>query len=141
MIIGVRLISMVVSLINGIINAKVAAEVVYDLKKTIFDTVGRLSLRFFTSRQTGGLMTQINSDVTTIYWFFCDGFPYLVTNILQLIAVLIVMLTMDPLLTLYTFITVPIFIIAFNLPSQCFQSSTPDPIPSGGPLTPLFPTC
>lgn len=121
MIIGVRLISMVVSLINGIINAKVAAEVVYDLKKTIFDTVGRLSLRFFTSRQTGGLMTQINSDATTIYWFFCDGFPYLVTNILQLIAVLIVMLTMDPLLTLYTFITVPIFIIAFKLTFSMFS--------------------
>ncbi|NLN55578.1 MAG: ABC transporter ATP-binding protein [Clostridiales bacterium] len=121
MIIGVRLVSMLISLLNGIVNAKVAAEVVYDLKKTIFDTIGRLSLRFFTSRQTGGLMTQINSDASVIYWFFCDGFPYLVTNILQLTAVLIVMLTMDPLLTLYTFVTVPIFIIAFKITFSMFS--------------------
>ncbi len=121
MIIGVRLLSLVISVINGILNAKISAEVVYDLKKTIFNTIGGLSLRFFTNRQTGGLMTQINSDATTIYWFFCDGFPYLVTNILQLLAVLVVMLTMDPLLTLYTFITIPIFVIAFKLTFTMFS--------------------
>ncbi|MDD4124795.1 MAG: ABC transporter ATP-binding protein [Eubacteriales bacterium] len=120
MIIGVRLLSLLISVINGIISAKVAAEVVYDLKKTIFDTIGGLSLRFFTSRQTGGLMTQINSDATTIYWFFCNGFPYLVTSILQLLAVLVVMLLMDPILTLYTFITIPIFIIAFKVTFTMF---------------------
>ena len=58
--------------------AKVAAELVYDLKKTIFNAISSLfALPFFSNRQTGGLMTQVNNDATTIYWFFCDGFPLL----------------------------------------------------------------
>ncbi len=121
MIIGVRIISMLISVMNGIISAKVSAEVVYDLKKTIFNTIGGLSMKFFTNRQTGGLMTQINSDATEIYWFFCDGFPYLLTNSIQLIAVMVVMLTMDPLLTLFTFITVPVFFIVFKVTFTLFS--------------------
>ncbi|MEG2118300.1 MAG: ABC transporter ATP-binding protein, partial [Clostridia bacterium] len=120
-IIAVRLVSLLISVINGIISAKVAAEVVYDLKKTIFSTIGRLSLKFFTNRQTGGLMTQINNDANRIYWFFCDGFPYLVTSIVQLISILVVMLCTNPLLTLYTFITVPLFFISYKFIFRIFE--------------------
>lgn len=121
MIVGVKVISMVVSMINGIISSKVAAKVVYDLKKTIFDAIRRLSLGFFTNRQTGGLMTQVNSDATTIYWFFCDGFPYLVTSVLQLVVVMSMMLVLNPKLTLYTFITVPIFFLSYRLVFRLFS--------------------
>ena len=121
MIIGVRLLSLGVSVINGIISAKVAADVVYDLKKTIFSTIGKLSMKFFSSRQTGGLMTQINNDATTIYWFFVDGLPFLITNTVQLIAVFIVMLTINPLLTLYTFITVPVFFLIYKVVFRLFE--------------------
>ena len=69
LIVGVRIVSLLVSLVNGIISAKVAAELVYDLKKTIFNAISSLSLSFFSNRQTGGLMTQVNNDATTIYWF------------------------------------------------------------------------
>ncbi len=120
MIIGVRLLSLCISVINGIISAKVAAEVVYDLKRTIFDTIGKLSMKFFSSRQTGGLMTQINSDATTIYWFFVDGLPFLVTNSVQLVVMLIVMLTINPLLTLYTFITIPLFFLIYKAVFRVF---------------------
>lgn len=115
LIVGVKFISLIVSMINGIISAKVAAEVVFDLKKTIFDTLSGLSMKFFTNRQTGGLMTQINSDAQRIYWFFCDGFPYLVTSVLQLVIVVIVMIIMNPLLTVLTFLTVPVFFIVSKL--------------------------
>ena len=115
LIVGVRIVSLLVSLVNGIISAKVAAELVYDLKKTIFNAISSLSLSFFSNRQTGGLMTQVNNDATTIYWFFCDGFPYFVTNALQFIVVLVIMFATDWLLTLYTFITVPLFFLCFKL--------------------------
>lgn len=111
---GIRLVSLGVSLINGVISAKVSAEVTYDLKKMIFSTISRLSLSFFTNRQTGGLMTQINNDSIRIYWFFCDGFPYFVLNIAQLAIFMVIMFTINPLLTLYAFITIPIFFFSFK---------------------------
>ena len=82
LIMGVRIISLGVNLFSGAVSASVAANVTYDLKKTIFNTISNLSLGFFTNRQTGGLMTQVNSDSLPLYWFFCDGFPYLSCSLL-----------------------------------------------------------
>lgn len=114
LIVGVRFASLLVTIINGIISARVSTRVNYDLKNTIYKAITRLSLGFFSSRQTGGLMTQINNDANTIYWFFCDGFPYLVTNGIQLVGVMVIMLFTNPLLTLYTFITVPVFFVLYK---------------------------
>ncbi len=120
-IIGTNVISSLLSILNGVIHSKIAARVTYDLKKTIFNSIGRLSLRFFTGRQTGGLMTRINNDANTLYWFFCDGFPYFVTNIFQFIGIAIIMFTMSPLLTCLTFIPVPIFVILYGLFLRIFR--------------------
>lgn len=121
LIVAVRFASLVVSGIHAVISARVAARVTYDLKSTIYRAISRLSLGFFASRQTGGLMTQINNDSNTIYFFFCDGFPYLLTNAVKLIGVLIIMLMANPLLTLYTFITVPIFFFVYRSVFTMFE--------------------
>ncbi|MBQ9920913.1 MAG: ABC transporter ATP-binding protein [Clostridia bacterium] len=114
-IIGTNVLSSLFTIINGVLHSKIAARVTYDLKKEIFNSIGRLSLGFFTNRQTGGLMTRINSDAETLYWFFCDGFPYLVTNIFQFIGIAILMYTMSPTLTLLTLVPVPIFLVFYRL--------------------------
>lgn len=114
LIFGVRLLQMVLNMLNAIVAARVSTRVNYDLKKTIYKAITRLSLSFFSSRQTGGLMTQINNDANTIYWFFCDGFPYLITNALQLIGVIVIMLFANPILTLYAFVTVPVFFLLYR---------------------------
>ena len=118
---AVRLLSLVVNLITGIINTKVSAEVTCDLKKDIFSSLGRLSLSFFTNRQTDSLMTQINSDSTTIYWFFCDGFPALCGQVIQLSVLLAVMFTLNVELTLYTFVTIPLFFVSFRVIGRLFE--------------------
>ena len=118
---GTRLLSMLVNLVTGAVNAKVAAEVTYDLKTDIFSSLGRLSLPFYTNRQTGSLMTQINSDSATIYGFFCDGFVALVTQIIQLVVLLFVMFSFDVQLTLMTFLTIPLFFVSFRLISHLFE--------------------
>ncbi len=118
---GIRLISMFAQMINGVVTAKVSARVILRLKMTIFRSINSLSLSFFTGRQTGGLMTQINRDADSIYNFLCDGFPYLITNGLQLISVLIILFCINPLLALYSFITIPIFFFTYRYLLRMFQ--------------------
>lgn len=112
---GVRVLSALVSLATNAINAMVAAEVTYDLRVDIFSSISRLSLRSFGNRQTGSMMTQISNDSTTIYWFFCDGFPQLALQVLQLLIMLGVMFRLNVELTLYTIITIPLFFVSFKL--------------------------
>lgn len=107
-ILGTKVLTVLFNIINSIVTSTVAAKLSYDLKATIFKNIERLSLRFFTSRQTGGLMNQVNRDATTIYWFFCDGLPYFLVNIIQVIALVIIMLVMNPSLTLISLLPFPI---------------------------------
>lgn len=114
-IISMRIVSLIINMFHNIVTSKIAANLVYDLKKVIFASIERLSLSFFTNRQTGGLMTQVTRDANTIYWFFCDGLPYFLVNIVQIIAIIVIMLLMDPLLTLLSLITAPIIFIAIRI--------------------------
>lgn len=121
LIMGVRIISLGVNLFSGAVSASVAANVTYDLKKTIFNTISNLSLGFFTNRQTGGLMTQVNSDSLTLYWFFCDGFPYFVLNIVQLVVIMCVMMAQNVVLAIYAFVTIPLFFLLFKFLFNAFD--------------------
>ena len=110
LIIATRLGKTLVTMVNNYVTSRIAANMVFDLKKTIFSAIERLSLGFFTGRQTGGLMTQINEDANTIYSFFCDGVPYMLINIVQVIVLAILLFTMQPMLALVSLITVPAFL-------------------------------
>lgn len=114
LIASMNICSVLINMLSAIITSRVAGKLVYDMKRTIFDCIKRLSLSFFTGRQTGGLMTQINNDATSIYWFFVDGLPYFLINIVQVIAVFIIMLTMNPLLALLCLIVIPLFLFVIS---------------------------
>lgn len=115
MIVGTRLISVFISMFHNIVTSVIAAKLSYDLKKTIFTAIERLSISFYTNRQTGGLMAQVTNDANTIYWFFCDGVPYFLVNIVQIAVMLIIMLILNPLLTLLALLTVPLVFISIRL--------------------------
>ena len=101
--------SMIVGSVSGVISARVTAKVTYQLKKTIFSAIERLSMSFFSARQTGGLMNQINNDSNEIYWFFLNGAPYFIINVVQIAASLVIMFLMNVPLALCALVVVPLF--------------------------------
>ena len=113
-IIGTRLLNTVFNMLHSLVTTTIAANMIYDLKKVIFSSIERLSLSFFTNRQTGGLMTQVTRDANTIYWFFCDGVPYYLVNIVQIAVMLVIMLIMNPLLTALSVLTVPLLFFSMR---------------------------
>lgn len=108
-IIATRVLTQIFTIINGRISAKIAAKIVYDLKMTVFTSIEKLSLSFFNGRQTGALMTQVNDDSNTIYAFFCDGVPYFLINIVQVVVICVILFIENPLLALCSLFTVPLF--------------------------------
>lgn len=110
-ILATRIISMIVNIINSYITSIIAARVTYDLKKEIFKSIERLSISYFTNRQTGGLMTQVNRDANNIYFFFCDTVPYFLVNAFQIIGILFIMFMMNWKLTVISLALVPIVAI------------------------------
>ena len=113
-VVATQLLMVVGDIVNGYISTKIAAKIVYDLKNTIFGAIERLSMGFFSARQTGGLMTQVNNDSNTIYGFFCDGVTFFLTNIVQVVVLVIVLFVMNPPLAALSLITIPVFFVVLR---------------------------
>lgn len=108
LIIGTKLLSVGVNILNNLVSCRVAANLRYDLKNTIFESIEKLSLKYFTDKQTGSLMTQVTRDSNTIYWFFSHGIPYFLINAVQIISIAAIMIVMKPSLALLYLSTVPV---------------------------------
>ena len=95
---------------QGRVNAKVAAQIAFDLKTQVFTAMQRLSLKFYNHQQTGSLMTRVNNDANHLQFFFHDGLPYFIVNSLRLVGVTVILVAMDWQLALMVLIPVPIIV-------------------------------
>ena len=68
----------------------------------------RLPLSYFDSRQRGELLSRVTNDVDNIATSVSMTISQLLTAVLTVVAVLVMMLTISPLLTLITVVTVPL---------------------------------
>lgn len=108
-----QLLSTLLTIIYGRANSKFANEVVYDLKTDVFSSMQRLSIKYFTDKETGALMTRVNSDAEEVQWFMLDGLPYLIVNIMKLIGIAVIMMIIKPSITLLILIPVPFIVLFF----------------------------
>ena len=90
-----KLVQQGVQLVQGTLMAQVVAATVRDMKQDVFSNMGRLSLGFFTSKQTGGLMTRVLSDANRVTDFFLDGFPYIFVHGFTILATFTVMFRLN----------------------------------------------
>ena len=98
-------------ILQGVLTARIAPEVIAKIKSQVFTSMGKLSISFFTKRQTGGLMTRVSNDADEVSSFFIDGIPYFFINIGILIATCIIMFILNPLLALASVSLMPLLII------------------------------
>lgn len=108
---GARVLQHGVQILQQYLVARVAAKTVRDIKQDIFSSMGDLSLRFFTSKQTGGLMTRVRSDADRIIDFFLDGFPFLFIHSTTIIVTFIVMFRLNWQLSLLAVVLLPVLVI------------------------------
>lgn len=97
---GLRIFHQLFTLFYQYIVAGILPQVVYNIKLKIFKAMQGLSVGFYTHKQTGSLMERVTRDSNNIYWFFVDGFPYLISSIITVIGIVIIMFFTSVKLTL-----------------------------------------
>ncbi|HNK62444.1 MAG TPA: ABC transporter ATP-binding protein [Anaerolineales bacterium] len=100
-----------INVIQRRLNSTVGEGVIYDLRSTLFARLQRMSLRFFTNTKTGELMSRLNSDVVGAQNAISNTIVNIVTNLIEAIALLAVMLTLEWRLTLISILILPLFIL------------------------------
>jgi ATP-binding cassette subfamily B protein len=94
------------------LNASVGEGVIYDLRVALYSHLQRMSLRFFTNTKVGELMSRLNNDVVGAQNAISNTIVNMITNIIQAVAVLLVMLALEWRLTLISVAVLPLFIVA-----------------------------
>ncbi len=120
-ILGVRLINTAFTILYQFFTASILPWVIYDIKVKVFEAMQRLTVGFYSAKQTGSLMERVNRDSTNIYWFMVDGLPYVIVNTITLIGVLIVMFVMEWRLALIAVGTLPVIMLMFKLTDKLFR--------------------
>ncbi|WNG86200.1 ABC transporter ATP-binding protein [Mycobacterium sp. ITM-2016-00317] len=78
------------------------------LRADVEAKVHRLPLRYFDSRQRGEVLSRVTNDVDNLQQSLTMSITQLLTSVLTVFGVLVMMLTISPLLTLLTVVTVPL---------------------------------
>jgi ATP-binding cassette, subfamily B, bacterial len=92
--------------------------VVADLRKYVYDHLQRLSLRFYEDKQTGQLMSRVINDTDLFESLIAHAIPDVAVNLLTLVAVSIVLLSMNVKLTLLALIPIPFIVISLRVYSK-----------------------
>ncbi|MEZ4829553.1 MAG: ABC transporter ATP-binding protein [Bacteroidia bacterium] len=80
----------------------------YDFRNDIYDHFQQLSLSFYRRNRTGDLMARISEDVNRVRMYLGPGIMYTLNTITLFVVVVITMLMVNPGLTLYTLIPLPV---------------------------------
>jgi ATP-binding cassette subfamily B protein len=101
-----------ISVVQRRLNVQVGEGVIYDLRVALFAKLQRMSLRFFTNTRVGELMSRLNNDVVGAQNAISNTIVGIITNIIEALALLAVMLTLQWQLTLVSVVILPLFILA-----------------------------
>ncbi len=112
-LIQVSLLYIVSALLNYVqqyIMAGVSQKIVMKMRKDISEKLAKLPLRFYDSRTHGEILSRVINDVDLISNTLQQSFVQFVSGIISVVGVLIMMLTISPLLTGVTVLTLPLSI-------------------------------
>ena len=106
------IVSSTINVTNRRLNARVGEGVTYDLRVALYTRLQRMSLRFFTNTRVGELMSRLNNDVIGAQNAISNTIVAMITNTIQAVAMLTVMMSMEWRLTLLSVMIMPLFIVA-----------------------------
>lgn len=120
-IFGVKLLNTLLTVIQQYLTGGIMPMVIYDIRVKIFKAMQRLSVGFYSSKQTGSLMERVVSDSNNIYWFFVDGVPSVIIDIATVIGVTALMFAMSWKLSLIVILALPLILGALVLGDKFFR--------------------
>ncbi|RJO96316.1 ABC transporter ATP-binding protein [Exiguobacterium sp. RIT452] len=111
---GLYVISSLFSYIQQYIMSSVAQKTVYDLREDVNQKLERLPLKYYDGRPNGETLSRVTNDIDTIGSTLQQSVTSFITSIVTIVGILIMMLTISPLLTLISLVSLPLSIFAIR---------------------------
>jgi len=108
---GVALVEAAVGLLERWQSARLGEDLIYDLRRAVFEHVQRMPIAFFTRTHTGALVSRLNNDVIGAQRAFTSALAGVVTNVIALVLTVGVMATLSWQVTVLAVVLLPTFLI------------------------------
>ena len=102
---------------------RIGQGMVNDLRRDLYGRIQRLSLSFHTRQQVGDLMYRITADTMGIQTLTMNGFFAVLSTLVLLAGMFVVMVSLDPYLTLLALVVCPALFVAIALLNQKLSSA------------------
>ncbi len=112
---GVYVISSVFQWLSMYIMAGVSQRTVYRLRREVDRKLGRLPLRYYDGHSRGDILSRVTNDIDNIANTLQQSLAQIITAVCTLLGVLIMMLTISPLLALFSLLVLPLAAAATTL--------------------------
>jgi len=114
-LLGLYLISMLFSYIQGFIMTGVGQKITYTLREEISNKFHLLPLKYYESQTTGEILSRVTNDVDTVSQTLDQVTTQLLSQITMIVGIFAMMLSINVFMTLMSLIIIPIalFFITF----------------------------
>ncbi len=101
----------VTGLVSRWFSSRVGEGLIVDLRRAVFTHVQRMPVAFFTRTRTGALVSRLNNDVIGAQSAITTTLATVLSNSIQLILALAVMITLAWQVTLLAMLLLPVFVL------------------------------
>ncbi len=113
-VVAVVLVTALLQWLMNVINNHVTFHVVRDIRKEAFDKLQILPLKYVDAHPYGETVSRMISDVDTFADGLLMGFTQLFTGVVTILGTLVIMLTLNPLITLVVVVITPLSLFVAN---------------------------
>ena len=99
------------SFVQGWTMSSVSQRMCYQLRREIAEKIDRVPMGYFESTSVGDTLSRITNDVDSLGQSLNQGVTQLITSSATIVGVLVMMLTINPLMTLVTLVIVPVSLV------------------------------
>lgn len=111
---GLYVISSLFSYIQQYLMSIVAQKTVYQLREDVNQKLEKLPLKYYDGRPNGETLSRVTNDVDLIGSTLQQSATQFITSIVTIVGIIIMMLTISPLLTLISIISLPLSIFVIR---------------------------
>jgi ATP-binding cassette subfamily B protein len=105
---GITLVSFLLNVITGLRYTRTSAEILFDMRLSLYRHLQRLSPRFYARTRLGEIVSRINNDIAEIQRVAAETALAWIGNVLFLIGTVVAMLLLDARLFLLTIALLPV---------------------------------
>ena len=108
---AVSLGSNLIKVAESYLNHWISQHISFDMRNKMYAHLQKMSQRFFTSNNQGDIITRMTGDITGVEFVISNTFTSILSNVITLVAAVVIMFRQNWVLALVGIVIVPLFTI------------------------------